>query len=66
MAGCQIVEIHTNSLIAGPGVQHRLVHSVPVIRESSIVDRAMYHMCIMFYPEAVQVKLSIRAPKNGN
>jgi hypothetical protein len=68
MGGCQIVKMHTNSLVAVPGVQHRLVHSVLVIRERSIVNHAMYPMCTMFYPVALhlRVKLSIRAPKKDN
>jgi hypothetical protein len=39
--GCQIVKTHTNRLVAAPGVQHRLVHSVPVIREPSFVHHVM-------------------------
>jgi hypothetical protein len=66
MGGYELVKIHTNSLVAVLGVQHRLVHSVLVIRESSIVQHAMYPMYTMFYQEdkAVRVKLSIRAAKN--
>jgi hypothetical protein len=63
--GYKIVKIHINRFVVAPGVQRRLVRSIHVIWGRYIVQLSMCYMFIMFYPEALplRLKLSIRNKK---